>query len=167
MGGPAAVIVSADGLRIAEVESSGALKVTASPPQPPPNTAEFVLSQVEAQLVVSTTSDSLSAPIPNGHTLNLQLFAAGSAGDPSEKGSKVEVFWQDGAPGSEVLHVVERVYVMGQTLSIILPDVSKARDGTLMVGDSNGYGKLLVRRTRMNPSPLEVDFVVHGYTEAP
>lgn len=164
--GPAAVIVSPDGARQGEVESDGAVRVTDRGQRPPPGAVEFVLAADDPLSVGPTPQfhDTESAVITNTHTLYLQVIAAGAAGDPSEEGSKVEVYWREGAGPTD--HLVERLYANGSTLFISLPNASKARDGTTMVGDGSTT-KLIIRRERLSRSAQEIDAVVRGYTEAP
>jgi len=166
--GPAAVIVDPTGTYIADVESDGSVKVAARPPVPPPGTTEFVLSQDEAELVVGPVpsyEETVSAAIPENYTLHLQIITAGAGGDPSEKGSKVEVYWREGVSPTD--HLVERLYLIGASVSVILPNVTKARDGTVMTGDAGGTTKVVIRRERLSTSASEIDAVVRGYTEAP
>jgi hypothetical protein len=100
--------------------------------------------------------------IPDGKTFYLQFVLVGTVGDPSEKGSKVEVFYID---NSSVLHIISRIYVVGQTQPpIIYPDITTTRDGTTMVGASGGNTKIRVRRTRMSVSAQEIDAEIRGYT---
>lgn len=148
-----------------QVEEDGKLRVASTPPTPPAGTTEFVLS-ADSPLEVGpnpTFQEKTSAAIANGETLKLQFVAGGAQGDPSESGSKVEVYWEEGAGPTR--HLVERIYLSGATVYVSLPDVSKARDGTVMTGDGTNT-KLVIRRERLSNSAQEIDAVVRGYTES-
>lgn len=147
-------------------DGEGKLKVAAQPPSPPPGTTEFVLAQDDAELEVGPNPsyhETVSAAIPDGANLYLQAFTAGAAGDPSEKGSKVELYWREGATPTD--HLIARIYLSGQTVVQTLPDVNKARDGTQMTGDAGGTTKLVLRRERLSTSAQEIDGEVRGYTQ--
>lgn len=146
--------------RLLKTEDDGTLRVASSPPSPPPGTSEFVLAVDESNLSISTTDNKDSAIIGNGITLFLQTVVAGAGGDPNEKGSKVEVYWVEN--GTE--HLITRNYIAGQSVSTTLPDTSKSRDGTTMVGDGSTTF-LRVRRVRLSNQLQEVDFGVRGYTQ--
>lgn len=144
-------------------DGSGALVVASRPAIPPPDTTEFVLSQDDADLEIrgnDSPDDTESAVVEDGVNLYLQTFLAGAAGDPSEKGSRVDVLWREGAGPTD--HVVERLYVSGQTTTLQLSDVNKARDGTVLTGDG-ATTKLVIRRYRLSSSKQEVDVSVRGY----
>lgn len=146
-------------------DGDGNLRVASQPPQPPPGTTEFVLAIDEAELEIRsppTYHEEESGIITNGAELYLQLFTAGAAGDPSERGSRVDILWREGATPTD--HVIERVYVAGQSMTITLPNVHKSRDGTTLTGDGSTT-KLVIRRYRLSRSRQEVDAVVRGYTE--
>jgi hypothetical protein len=165
--GPAAVIVNEDGTNIADVETDGSIKVATRPPQPPTGTTEFVLAQDEAELEVGPTPsylETVSDPITNTHNLYLQIITAGAAGDPSEKGSKVEIYWREGAGPTD--HLITRLYLGGASVQVVLPNTNKARDDTQMTGDGSTT-KLVIRRERLSTSAQEIDCEVRGYTEAP
>jgi hypothetical protein len=146
-------------------DGEGKLKVAAQPPTPPPGTTEFVLAQDEAELDVGPVPafhETVSAAIANGEDLYLQSVSGGAAGDPSEKGSKVEVYWREGAGPTD--HLIARIYLLGQTVVQTLPDVNKARDGTQLTGDGSTT-KLVLRRERLSTSAAEIDGEVRGYTK--
>jgi hypothetical protein len=94
--------------------------------------------------------------IPDGQQLVIQQIIAGCQGDSSADGSKCEVVFDDGTE-----HLVDRIYVMGETQFGNYPDTSEARDGTVIVG--NGTNELILRRSRLSNSSQEVDLVVRGY----
>ena len=149
-----------------QVLEDGQVRVSSSPPKPPPGTTEYVFAQDDANLSIGpvpSTHDTISAVIGNGVKLYLQIMTIGAAGDPSEKGSKVEFFWVTGS--TPVEHLIERLYATGASLSLQLPDVHKARDGTAMVGDGANT-KLIIRRTRLSTSNGEIDASLRGYTES-
>lgn len=148
--------------------ADGKLVVASAPPGAPPGATEFVLAVDEDEISVGTGGDvasphtTVGSIIENGATCNLQLIVGGTGGDPTVKGSKIEVYWREGAGPTD--HLIERVYVAGQTVSIVLPDTSKARDGTSMVGNGTNT-RIVVVRTRLSTAMQEIDFAVRGYTE--
>lgn len=147
------------------VEASGKLQVAAQPPQPPAGTTEFVLANSEAVLEIGggdSPAETESAVIGNGVNLYIQQLVAGAAGDPSEKGSKVELYWREGAGPTD--HLIDRVYVAGQTVVETLPDAHKARDGTVLTGNGTNT-KLVLSRIRLSNADQEVDAIVRGYTD--
>ena len=146
-------------------EADGTLRTASQPPSAPPGTTEFVLAIDEADLEIGappTYHEEESSVIGSGVELYLQLFVAGAAGDPSERGSRVDILWREGAGPTD--HVIERAYVSGQSVTTILPDVNKARDGTTLSGNGTNT-KLVIRRYRLSNSDQEVDAIVRGYTE--
>jgi len=147
------------------ISEEGRVSVSSAPPSPPPGTTEFVLSG-DSPLTVGpnpTYQETESSVIGSGVSLKIQFFAAGAEGDPSEGGSKVEIYWREGATPTD--HLVERLYVSGSTVYETLPDTNTARDGTTMVGNGSNT-KLVIRRKRLSNSGQEVDAVVRGYTES-
>jgi hypothetical protein len=94
--------------------------------------------------------------ITNGKTFYLQQIVAGSQGDPTENGSRVELFFYDGTE-----HLVARIYLTGFTTFITYPQLNEARDGTAMSGNGTNY--LILRRTRLSGGNQEVDAVIYGY----
>jgi hypothetical protein len=144
-------------------DGEGKLKVAAQPPTAPPGTTPFVLPG-DTPLVVGPVpvyEESASAVIGNGVKLYLQTLLAGAAGDPSEKGSRVEVLWEEGATPTR--HLVTRVYVLGQSVLYTFPDVQVARDGTAMTGNGSNT-KLILRRERLSVAAAEIDAEIRGYT---
>jgi hypothetical protein len=159
----------ADVFRWLQVEDTGKLSVASTPPQPPAGTTPFGLAVNEGELEVgaggdvASPHDTDSPLIASGDTLFLQFVLVGTQGDPAESGSKVEVYWVEGAGATE--HLVERFYIDGATESYPLPDLQESRDGTAMLG--NGTNTFLrVRRIRFSNTAQEVDFDVRGYTSS-
>lgn len=152
-----------DTVRFVCCDAEGKLRVAAQPPSPPPGTTEFVLASDTPLAVGPNPSyqESESAAIGNSDNLYIQSFSAGAAGDPSEKGSKVEVYWREGVGPTD--HLIGRIYLSGQTVVQTLPDVNKTRDGTALTGDGSTT-KLVIRRERLSNSAQEIDAEVRGYT---
>lgn len=147
------------------VNAEGKLCVQTSPPTPPAGTTEFVLAGDDPLTVGPSPNfyETVSSVIANGVTLKLQFIAAGAEGDPSERGSKLEIYWREGTGPTD--HLIERLYITGATVFEELPDVSKTRDDTSMVGNgTNTY--LVIRRERLSNSGQEIDSVVRGYLES-
>lgn len=133
-------------------------KVTLTAPVAPPSTTAVTIA-ADTPLAI-TTDTTTSYIITNGKTFYIQQIACGSEGDSTERGSVVEVKYYDGATE----HLVERIYVNGFTQYGVLPDTSKARDGTLMTG--NGTTKTIrITRRRLSGASQEVDAVVRGYEQ--
>jgi hypothetical protein len=153
-----------DKARFLFTEEDGTLRVASQPPSPPPGTIPFVLAQDDANLEVGPVPsyhDTESAVIANNVNLYIQTFVAGAAGDPSEKGSKVELYWREGAGPTD--HLIARIYLTGQTVLETLPDVNESRDGTHLTGNGTNT-KLVLRRERLSTSAAEIDGEVRGYT---
>lgn len=150
---------------IADVSDKGRVSVTTHLATAPPGTSPFVLDASSPLNVgpVPSYQETLGAIVANGYDLHIQFVAAGAEGDPSEKGSKVEVYWREGVGPTD--HLVERIYVRGSTVSLSIPDSNLARDGTAMTGNGSNT-RLVVRRIRLATSEQEIDGVVRGYTEA-
>jgi len=148
------------------LDSNFALKVSGSPPVPPPATTPFGLYAprlgTSDPLVVGGTEDSDSEAIGNGEKFYLQQLVPGAEGDPSDKGSKVEIYWVTGA--GEVEHLLTRRYVQARSISYLYPNWHTTRDGTSMVGDGT-YTKIRIRRTRMGGGSPEIDVELYGYLE--
>jgi hypothetical protein len=100
-------------------------------------------------------SDDTTFLIPTGETFYLQSFTAGNE-DPT-KGAVTEVIYDDGSE-----HLIERVYTNGQTIQIGFPDLSTARDGTVMVG--TGTETIIVRRAKYSGTNIAIDAEIRGYT---
>jgi hypothetical protein len=160
-----ASVDNAGAVHFVHSDSAGNLRVASQPPQPPAGTTEFVLAVSEGDLEISAPPayhETESTAIGSSVELYLQSFTAGAGGDPSERGSRIDVLWREGAGPTD--HVIERVYISGQSVTITLPDVHKARDGTTMIGDGSTT-KLVIRRYRLSNAVQEVDAIVRGYTE--
>lgn len=124
---------------------------------PPPPGIERVTVAADNPLSITGIHDT-EYIITTGKTFYLQHIAVGAEGDPTEKGSKIEVYFKE----NSTEHIVERVYVTGFTQYGIYPDTSTARDSTTMLGD--GTSKLIIRRSRMGASSAqEIDVVLRGY----
>jgi len=149
----------------AEVSELGRVSVTTYPITAPPGTTPFVVA-ADTPIEVGPNPvyrETLGAVVAANTDLHVQFLAAGAAGDPSEKGSKVELYWREGAGPTD--HLVERIYVSGATVSLSLPNTNLARDGTAMTGNGANT-RLVVRRERLAVSAQEIDAVVRGYTES-
>ncbi len=146
------------------VSGLGKVAVESSLPGPPPGTTEFVLSADDPLSVGPSPNyhETVSTAITNGEHLHIQFVAGGAEGDPSERGSMVEVYWREG--GTPTDHLIERIFLTGETVYLSLPDTGKARDGTTLAGDGSTT-KLVIRRERLSTSAQRVDAVVRGYTE--
>jgi len=125
---------------------------------PPPAGGSPVAYYADDPLSVSQaiSPHDISFVIASGKTFHIQQIIAGCQGDPAADGSKCEVVFDDGTE-----HLVDRIYVMGETQFGDYPDTSQARDGTEMVG--NGTNTIILRRTRLSNSDQEIDIVVRGY----
>ena len=164
---PAAVLVDGDGNLVNVTEDDGVLRLAilgkvVIAPSPIPDTATAVTIAADTPLVVGAQPSIHSTEyiIPDGEAFTLQQLTAGAEGDPTEKGSKVEVYYFDGT----VDHLIERVYVSGFSLSTSYPDVELARDGTPMVGDGSTK-KIRIDRIRMSGTAQELDSVVRGFVQ--
>lgn len=94
--------------------------------------------------------------ITNGKTFYLQQIVAGSQGDPTENGSRVELFFYNGTE-----HLIARIYLTGFTTFITYPQLNKTRDGVAVTGNGTNY--LILRRTRLSGGNQEVDAIIYGY----
>jgi hypothetical protein len=153
-----------DVVRRLVAEEDGTLIVAAKPPSAPPGTTGFVLAADTPLEIgpVPSFHEVVSPAIGNGLDLYLQTIAAGAAGDPTENGSKVEIYWREGATPTN--HLISRIYLVGQTVNLVLPNVHAARDGTALTGNgTNTY--IVIRRERLSTSAQEIDAEVRGYTE--
>lgn len=131
-------------------------KVSISPPTPPPSTTRVTIEANSPLSITTTTTTSYT--ITSGKTFYIQQIACGCEGDTSERGSAIEVYFNNGTD-----HLIERVYVNGFTQYGLFPDTSTARDGTAIVG--NGTNTIKVTRRRLSGSSQEVDAVVRGYEQ--
>jgi hypothetical protein len=130
-------------------------KVSVQIPPPPAGGTPVTFAQNDANLDVSSSHDT-TYTITNTKTFVVQQVVVGAEGDPNEKGSKVEIYYNNGTE-----HLVDRIYISGTSLYGSYPDTSEARDGTSLVG--NGAHTLIIRRTRLGGAALEIDAVVRGY----
>lgn len=149
---PSVVLDEQDGLR--RIAVSG--KVYSLPPAPPADTTPVTIP-ADTPLAINQDTHH-DYVIPNGKTFYLQQIVVGAEGDPTEKGSKVEVSYFDGTS----YHVIERLYFTGFTQYGSYPDIGMARDGTALVGNGSTK-KIRVSRIRLSGSTEEVDCVVRGY----
>jgi hypothetical protein len=130
---------------------------------PPPEGGTRVAYYADNPLEISqATSPHLTEyDIPDGDTLHIQQIIAGCQGDPSADGSKVEIYYWDGTTD----HLVDRIYVTGETQFGNYPDTDTSRDGTAMVGmPTAGEGTIRIYRSRLSNSAQEIDAIVRGYT---
>lgn len=124
---------------------------------PPPPGVDRTLIAADDPLSITGTHDT-EYIITTGKTFYLQHIAVGAEGDPTEKGSKIEIYYKE----DSTEHIVERVYVTGFTQYGIYPDTDISRDGTSLTGD--GTAKIIIRRSRMGASSAqEIDVVLRGY----
>jgi hypothetical protein len=126
-------------------------------PPPPVGGVAKQIAQDDANLDVTSTHDT-EYTISSGKSFIIQQIVVGAEGDPNEKGSKVEVVYDDGTTE----HLVDRIYIAGTSLFGNYPDTGEARDGTSLDGDGSTK-KLIIRRTRLGGATLEIDCVVRGY----
>jgi hypothetical protein len=163
---PALLISGADSSGNAKrllLDSNQQLRTAAAPPQPPDGTTEFVLAVPDVDLELdgdASPGDTLSAVIGNGTNLFIQSVSGGAAGDPTERGSRIDILWQEGA--GPTYHVIARYYVGGQTVAVTFADINKARDGTQLQGNGSNT-RLVIRRYRLSNGAQEVDAEVRGY----
>lgn len=150
---------------IPRVDNNGKVSVAPSPPTAPPGTSAFTVdASSPLEVGPSPVYEDTNGPIiPSDTDVHIQYIAGGAAGDPSEKGSKIEVYWEEGAGPTR--HLIERIYLSGATVAVTLPNTGAARDGTAMIGN-NVNTRIVVRRERLSTSAQEIDAVVRGYTEA-
>lgn len=160
-------LVDGDGTNVVDVETDAADgkqrlaivgKVSVSAPATPPSATPVTIAG-DTPLSISTTQNT-EYVIPDGETFTLSVVEAGAAGDPTEKGSKIEVIYDE--DGTE--KIIERIYITGQTVAVY-PDTSEARDGTSLVGNAAGTYKIILRRIRLSGTSQEVDAVVRGYVQ--
>lgn len=139
-----------DDAGVYRLQIEGKVQVTGA--TPPPATTPV---QINAATPLSVGSNDTTFTIPNGETFFLQEITAGNE-DPT-KGAVVEVIFDDGTE-----HLVARIYINGQTISIGYTDLEEARDGTAL--DGNGTNTIIVRRAKFSGSNIAIDAVVRGYT---
>jgi hypothetical protein len=134
----------------------GKVSIQISPP--PPGGAKIAISADNPLGISNVTSPHITTwVIPDGKTLVIQQIIAGCQGDPSADGSKVEVYYDNGT-----LHLIDRIYIMGETQFGNYPDTDTSRDDTALVG--NGTHSVKIYRYRLSNSTQEIDAVLRGYT---
>jgi len=149
---PSVVVDSEDGKNRIAIEG----KVSTSPPEPPAATTPVTIDG--SNPLDLTGTDTEDWIIPNGETFTLTQLIAGAEGDPTEKGSKVEVRYVD---SSSVEHLISRVYITGFTTEIY-PATSQTRDGTSLTGDGVTTA-IRIYREHFGGGTRELDAVVRGY----
>lgn len=132
-------------------------KISISAPEPPP-TATAVSVAADTPLDVSASATT-NYTITSGKTFTIQQLIAGAEGDPTEKGSKIEVHYVD---SSSVEHIISRLYLTGESVDIY-PDTSEARDGTALTG--TGTELIRIYRIQFGGGTREIDAVVRGFEE--
>lgn len=138
---------------------AGSIVVPYPPSCPPGATEVNVYADTPLELNNSNSPHNTERVIDNGKTFKIQRVIVGAGHDPSEKGTQIELVYHNGTE-----HVVARYFVENQTFEFQLGDLSKARDGTSMVGNGSSF-KFIVRRTRLSSSSQMVDAHVQGYEE--
>lgn len=128
-------------------------QVQITPPTPPPATTAVTIDG-GSPLDITGTVDATYV-ITNGTTFTVQNVIAGSEGDSTEKGSVIEVLFDDGTE-----HLIVRQYVNGFTTQIN-PNRNTAIDGTSLAG--NGTNEIILRRRRLSGGAQEVDALLQGY----
>ena len=132
--------------------------VSVVPPMSPPGTTVVTIA-ADMPLDISGVVDT-EYVIPDETTFHLQQITAGAEGDPTEKGSKIDVLYYDGA----IEHIIDRLYVSGFTTTVSYPSIGEARDGTDLLGNGSTK-KIVVRRIRLSGTSQEVDAVVRGHLQ--
>lgn len=127
-------------------------------PAPTPATATEVVVAAYVPLEFTPNNPQTEAhSIPTGKTFYLLQAEYGAEDDPSDKGSRVELAYYDGTTE----HIVDLLYVTGDTSYIQYPETSKSLDGTTMVG---GTGKeFRIKRQHFGGAAKELYAVVRGY----
>jgi len=139
---------------------SGKVSISA-PPVPTGGTPQTIVADNPLAISQAVSPYLNEWDIPNGEKLIIQQIIAGCQGDPSADGSKVEVYYWDGTTE----HLIERIYVTGQTQFGAYPDTDSARDGTTLNGmPTAGEGTIRFYRSRLSNSSQEIDGVLRGYT---
>lgn len=134
-------------------------KTVVTPPAPPTGaTAVSIDASNPLTVGPNPVFQESEYTIPDGKNFYMQFVAAGAEGDPTESGSKVEVYFDENG----TRHLIERLYLTGFTVSLAYDDLHESRDGTVMTG-SGVLNKIVVRRERMSTSANEIDAVVRGY----
>lgn len=137
------------------VDGNGNIGVRVVSTAPPAGVAATIIAADNPLTVGIHDTDFI---IPNGQTFYLQQLVGGN--EDHSKGASIEIIYYDGA----VERVVHRDYYNGATHSTVFPDISEARDGTVMVGD--GSTKLIrIRRAKFSGTNIAIDGEVYGYTQ--
>lgn len=139
-------------------ELLGQIVVCFPPVSPPGAVDKVIVADDPLSLDQSSSPHNTEYTITDGKTFYIQKITIGSSKDPSEKGNRIEIVYDD---GSEKL--LARYYSCSETTEYILPNRSTTRDSTVMVG--NGSHKLIIRRIALSSPSREVDVVVEGYEE--
>lgn len=140
----------------------GNVSVTA--PEAPPSTTAVQLFAPRASSdsteleVAGNSSHDTEYAIGDGNTLTIQYVQIGAQGDPNERGSRIEIIYDD--VGTE--RMIERFYATSFSAPFS-PNVSSARDGTALTGNAGGTKKLVIRRTRLAGGSGEIDVEIRGY----
>lgn len=164
---PASILYDENGnpveVRIDEADQTYRLgvfgKVTTVPASPPAAKTRVVLvGDTPLAFGAGANPQDSEFVIPNGETFTAQRLIAGSEGDSTEAGSRIDLIYVD---ASSVEHLITRQYVAGFTVDVS-GETDEARDGTAMVGDGVNT-KIVLRRLRLSGGSLEVDAVLVGY----
>jgi len=130
------------------------------PPACPPGATEInIYADNPLELSNANSPHDTERVIANGKTFKLQRVIVGAGHDPSEKGTEVELIYEDASE-----HVVARFFAENATYEMQFGDLDRARDTTTMVGNGSTF-KFIVRRTRLSSSGQRVDVHVQGYEE--
>jgi hypothetical protein len=136
-------------------------KVSITDPEPPAATTAVLIPAYDP-LEISATDDT-EYVIPDGKRLTIQTVYVTAEGDPTVKGSGVNIVYD--MNGTEEL--VTMIHIMGQPYSQY-PNTAVTFDGTYLDGNTAGTNKVIVRRLRFSNNSLEVVGVVRGYlTDTP
>ena len=155
---PAAILVDpVDPDRMVGVTADKKLKVTTAAVDIPTGSTQKIIA-ADNPLSVTNEHDT-SWIIPDGKRFYLQQIQAGASGDPTEKGSAIEVFFNNGAD-----HLIARIYITGETVHVPLPEVAKTRDDLDLDG-SGTSNSIKVKRRRISGAGQEIDALVIGYYE--
>jgi hypothetical protein len=163
---PVAVLYDSNGNAVeVKLENDGTYsaqitgRVVSVPAQPPPaKTRVVIVGDTPLAFGGNTSPEEDEFTIPNGETFTAVRLVAGSEGDSTEAGSRVDAVYIDALGGE---HIISRQYVAGFTVDVS-GETDLARDGTTMVGDGVNT-KIVLRRYRLSNGSLEVDAVLVGY----
>lgn len=138
------------------VDAGGRLKAVETTAEVPTGGTAFDLFADEGNLDINSDEEDDSSPISNGQNLFIQSLLVGS--EQSGRGSKVELFWVNGA--TETL--ITRVIVNGPSRLYTFGDLNFARGGVQLTG--NGTAFLRMVRDRLDGGRRMVLAEVRGYT---